>query len=105
MAARSELLKCMGLLKIVSVRPAASAVTVTLKGAPATTVEGALISSFAVVELQANAINPGVAGISAHSRRTASALPNLKLADSRAGLIHKPVSVPHTRSSGVAVAA
>jgi len=41
-AALSELVKRMGLLKIVSTRPLAVAVTVTVQGEPATTLAGAL---------------------------------------------------------------
>lgn len=77
----SELVKCMGLLKIVSLRPSTIAVTVTVKGEPTIALEGALISRFAAGEPQLNATNPAIAALNAHSSRAARTLPSPRQAD------------------------
>lgn len=64
----------MGLLIIVSRLPPTMAVTVMVKGEPATALEGALISRVAGVP-QPNVTNPATAALNAHSR---SARPTLR---------------------------
>ena len=81
MAALSELVKCMGLLKIVSLRPSTIAVTVTVKGEPTIALEGALISRLALGEPQPKAVNPAIAALNTHTSRVASTLPSPGRAD------------------------
>lgn len=104
MAALSELVKCMGLLKIVSLRPSTIAVTVTVKGEPTIALEGALISRFALGEPQPNATNPATAALNTHTSRVASTFPGPRRADLPENLAWKrtkPASPLDSRSSPV----
>src|ERR1035441_8922792 len=68
-------------LMIVSRFPSAVTVTVTVKGEPAVTVEGAVNSRIACVVPQPNAIDTAIAAVNTRSRRAAGSFPRSNLQD------------------------